>query len=85
MNVVFKYNTKRLTWDSIVLAIVMTSMFARHCADGNKNPDYILAIFNGLYLAMDYLKCLAERLGGWVSDPNYNQSVEFDQFIFFHF
>lgn len=65
---VFKNSPARVTWDNIVLAIVMTATFVRHATDGNRSPHCIEALVIGLTIAMERLKTsVAKQLTGWVS------------------
>lgn len=68
MKNVFHCNSNDITWENIVIAIVMTAAFVRHVTDGGLSDSLVKKLINGLATAMssidDKTVC---RLGGWVS------------------
>ena len=64
--IVLKAEPMCISWEKIVLCIVMTATFVRHSADGNRSLECIKALFDGLLELMKVYITKIPELGGWV-------------------
>ena len=65
--VIFRCNTSCYTWESLMLAVLMTVAYVRHCSDGRMCAEYIRNLLEGLRCVIQRLDNSKQNLGGWVS------------------
>ena len=65
--VIFRCNTSCYTWESLMLAVLMTVAYVRHCSDGRMCAEYIRNLLEGLRCVIQRLDNSKHNLGGWVS------------------
>lgn len=68
MHVIYRWKSTNCSWENLMLTILMTIEFVRHCANGRMGLDYIRQLFEGLSTVILRLGQAVSKLASWVSN-----------------